>query len=96
MIHRTPSNLSKPRPLLPNSVRRFFSCFLKPETICKSIKVALVVGPILISINHIDTVIRGQVDLYCAVKMALTFMVPFCVSGYATATTMMAQSGQNN
>lgn len=91
MTNTTPEAPSRNQEPLPNVVRRFLACFFKPETLYKSLKVALVVGPILIFINHIDTVLQGRVDLLCAMKMAMTFLVPFGVSGYATATTLMSQ-----
>jgi hypothetical protein len=96
MTPDTPFVLSRVEPLPSNVVRRFFSCFFKPETLYKSFKVALVVGPILISINYFDVLIQGRVTWLCAAKIGLTFLVPFCVSGYATATTLMAQCCQED
>ena len=52
---------------------------------------ALVVGPILGLINHFDLVAGGGLTGTRLFKICLTFLVPFCVSGYSSATTMMAE-----
>jgi hypothetical protein len=41
---------------------------------------AVVVGSILIAINHGDAVLAGTVDDNRVFKMALTVLVPYCVS----------------
>ncbi len=48
----------------------------------KTIKVALVVGTIIFSINQLDVVIRHKATLNTYLKGALTYLVPFCVSNY--------------
>ena len=49
----------------------------------RALKVAAVVGSILAVINHGDTIITGHVTLKHWVQVALTFLVPYCVSTYA-------------
>ena len=41
---------------------------------------AVVVGAILITINHADALLRGDVDTVRALKMGLTVLVPYAVS----------------
>ncbi|MGH3500010.1 MAG: nitrate/nitrite transporter NrtS [Nocardioidaceae bacterium] len=41
---------------------------------------ALVVGTILFAINHLDTVLRGAATAETWVKIAITYLVPFCVA----------------
>jgi hypothetical protein len=41
---------------------------------------AVIVGAILIAINHADALVRGDVDLGRALKMGLTLLVPYTVS----------------
>jgi hypothetical protein len=41
---------------------------------------ALVVGAILIGINHGGAILRGEVDGGRMLQMALTALVPYCVS----------------
>jgi hypothetical protein len=41
---------------------------------------AVVVGAILIAINHGDAILAGTVDTARLAKMSLTVLVPYCVS----------------
>jgi len=49
----------------------------------RALVVALVVGTILFGINQLDAVLRGELTLTLAVKVALTYLVPYCVSTYS-------------
>ena len=68
------------------------SCFFHHRTVRKAIRVALVVGPILGMINHFDLLLGAEVTLLRLSKITVTFLVPFCVSAYSSATTMMADA----
>ncbi|MCB2189048.1 MAG: nitrate/nitrite transporter NrtS [Deltaproteobacteria bacterium] len=70
--------------------RLFFSSFFHPRTVARSIKVALVVGPVLATINHLDSVLSQGLTSALMIKIGLTFLVPFSVSGFSSAQTMMA------
>lgn len=70
----------------------FFSYFFCPESVRRAIRVALVVGPILGLINHFELLVGGEVTRVRLFKICLTFLVPFCVSSFSSATTMMARS----
>ena len=48
---------------------------------------ALVVGSVLVAINHGDSLLRGEVDAERAWRMGLTVMVPYVVS---TLSSVMA------
>ena len=49
---------------------------------------AFVVGTVLISINHGDAILRGQVDGLRMLKMGLTVMVPYLVSTFSAVGAM--------
>ncbi len=49
----------------------------------RALRVALVVGTILFAINQLDAVLRGELTLVIAAKIALTYLVPYCVSTYS-------------
>ncbi len=51
-----------------------------PAVVRRALGYAVVVGAILISINHGDAILRGDVDRGRLTKMALTLLVPYCVS----------------
>jgi hypothetical protein len=55
---------------------------LHPPNLRMSLIVAAVVGTILLVINQLDVLLRGQATPLVWVKIALTFLVPFCVSNY--------------
>lgn len=48
----------------------------------RTVRVALIVGTILFSINQLDVVLRGKATAMTYFKSALTYLVPFCVSNY--------------
>ena len=55
----------------------------------RGIRVAVIVGPILIAINHWDTLLHGQVTAVIVIKMILTLLIPFCVSVYSSVSTII-------
>jgi len=61
----------------------------------RAVKVAAVVGPILTVINQGDVLLHGPYSSRTWLKIALTFLVPYCVSTYASvqATRQLERSG---
>ena len=49
----------------------------------------IVVGVILILINHIDALIRGDIDTIRVVKMGLTILVPYTVSTLSSVQSLL-------
>ena len=49
----------------------------------RAIRVALIIGTILLVINHADEFLRGQVTALVVAKVGLTYLVPFSVSTYS-------------
>jgi len=52
----------------------------QPSVVRRALKYAFVVGLLLITINHSDAILHGQVTGTRLFKMALTVMVPYIVS----------------
>lgn len=52
----------------------------EPTIMWRALKYAVVVGAILISINHGDAIMKGEINGVRLLKMALTVMVPYIVS----------------
>ena len=50
--------------------------------------VAMVVGTILVAINHGDAIIRGDLSMGRLLRFALTVMVPYCVSTYSSVSAL--------
>jgi hypothetical protein len=50
--------------------------------------VALVVGSILVIINHGDAIVRGDLSAGRLLRIALTISVPYCVSTYSSVSAL--------
>ena len=48
----------------------------------RTVAVALLVGTVLLTINQLDVVIAGRATQGTWLKIALTYLVPFCVANY--------------
>lgn len=68
-----------------NESRLFLKNFFRRETVLRAIRVALVIGPILIIINHHDQLLELDLTPRLVLKCILTFFVPYCVSAYSSA-----------
>jgi hypothetical protein len=51
-------------------------------------KFAVIVGAILIAINHGDAIVSGEVSTERWLKMGLTVVVPYCVSTLSSVEAM--------
>ena len=47
-----------------------------------SLSIALVVGTLFFAMNQLSAVLANQMTIAVALKGALTYLVPFCVSNY--------------
>ncbi len=54
-----------------------------PPVVNRALRVALIVGTILFIINQADVVLRGDLTTTVALKIALTYLVPYSVSTYS-------------
>ncbi len=58
------------------------------QVVWRALKVAAVVGPILIAVNQGDVILRRELDVDCFLKMGLTFLVPYFVSTFSSVAAM--------
>lgn len=65
-------------------MRECFALALERSVRMRGIKVAAVVGTILAAINHADALVRGPLPSIVCLKIALTYVVPYCVSTCAS------------
>jgi hypothetical protein len=56
----------------------------------RAINVALIVGSILALINHGEGLLAGTLTLKSWVQIGLTYVVPYCVSTYASVQAIRA------
>jgi hypothetical protein len=75
----TPVVAARPSPRTPSAVVRL-CC--EPHHLRTTIAVALVVGTVLFAINQLDVVLAGRASAGTAVKILLTYLVPFCVANF--------------
>jgi hypothetical protein len=57
----------------------------------RGLKFAIVVGLILVSINHADAIVFGQLSAVLWVKIGLTLMVPYWVSVFSSVGAVLEQ-----
>ena len=61
---------------------------LRPGVVRRSLRVALVVGTLLVALNYADRIWRSDIGTLDWVKMILTYLVPYGVSTYASVSTL--------
>lgn len=62
-----------------------------PTTVRRSLRVALVVGSILVAINYGDRIIAGSLGPVEFAKIGLTYCVPYCVATYAAVSALLGR-----
>ena len=79
-------------PVIVRSAGESFRLALRPSTVKRALKYAVVVGIILISINHGDALLNGDFSRDRLFKMALTLVVPYVVSTLSSVGAMREKS----
>ena len=64
---------------------------MKPSIVKRGLKFSIVVGTILIAINHGDTILKGNLTPTHLYKMALTYSVPYIVSSLSSIQALLQQ-----
>lgn len=82
-----PAILNQPDPPVPG----WFALAARPSVIRRGLMYALIVGTVLISINHGDALLRGDVGTGRLLKMGLTVMVPYIVSTLSSVGAIRGQ-----
>lgn len=82
--------------LLNNCSMSYGEALRHPITAKRALKVALVVGTILVAINQGDVLLHGHLPPIW--KIILTYMVPYSVSSYSSAAFIveLSRSVNNN
>lgn len=66
---------------------------LHPGHLRKTVAVTLIVGTVLFLINQLDVVLTHHATTLTWVKVALTYVVPFCVSNYGVLVATHRRPG---
>ena len=64
-----------------------------PGVVRRALGYAVVVGAILIAINHGDALLAGELDAVRLFKMGLTVIVPYMVSTLSSVSALRATKG---
>jgi hypothetical protein len=75
-------------------MKEWFQLALWPSVVKRALKYALIVGFILIAINHGDAILSGQVTRGRLLKMLLTVMVPYVVSTLSSVGVLLEMRGK--
>ena len=67
---------------------------LTPSIVRRALGYAFVVGAVLITINHGDALIRGDISVGRVLKMLLTICVPYVVSTASSVSALRDSAGQ--
>ena len=62
-----------------------------PSVVRRALKMAGIVGPILIAINHGDALLRGDVDGMRLFRIFLTVFVPYTVSTISSVLALRSR-----
>jgi hypothetical protein len=62
--------------------------------LAKTVRIALLVGTLLFAINQLDVFVRHNATAVTYLKVALTYVVPFCVSNYGLLVATRRQLGK--
>lgn len=74
----------------------WLSIATRPRVWRRALLYGLVVGAILIAINHGDALLRGDIDGVRVVKMTLTPLVPYVVSTLSSVGAIRNFEGRGN
>ncbi len=72
------------------SARRWLAVATERAVVLRACKFALVVGAVLIAINHGDALLAGDVSPGRLLKMGLTVLVPYVVSTLSSVGATLA------
>jgi len=70
----------------------FLTTALTREVVVSSLKVSLVVGTILVLINHDVAIFRFSLTGEKIYQITLTYLVPYCVSTYSSVKAINVRS----
>lgn len=77
-------------------MRRWLQIASTGPVVKRALKFTVVVGAILISINHGDAILRGDIDATRMAKMILTVFVPYAVSTASSVAALMEMEKVSN
>lgn len=71
------------------SMQRWFAIALSPRVIRRAVKVSLVVGSLLVVINHAPALWQGDLSRFRLFQIGLTYVVPYCVATWSSVAAWL-------
>lgn len=71
-------------------IRDWFKLAMQPTVVRRALAYAVIVGAILILINHSDALLKGDITTAHLWRMGLTALVPYLVSTLSSVGAMRA------
>jgi len=75
------------------TVARWMALAFQASVVRRALVYSVVVGAILIAINHAEAILRLDVPLTRVMQMGLTVIVPYCVSTLSSVGAMQSGRG---
>ncbi|NNL86449.1 MAG: nitrate/nitrite transporter NrtS [Myxococcales bacterium] len=72
----------------------FLELALRRDVVRRALRIAALVGTLLIAINHGDRILGGRVETGDLLKMFLTIFVPYGVSTVSSVAALRGQASQ--
>jgi hypothetical protein len=72
----------------------FFSLAFSSPVAGRAVKVAAIVGTLLAFINHGGEILTASVDYQGLLQIALTYLVPYCVSTWSAVRAIQASTSK--
>ncbi len=69
-------------------IRESLRIALRRDVTARGVRVSLIVGTLLVLINHGDAILSGHWTAREGIKIALTYLVPYGVSTYASVASL--------
>ena len=88
MVPVTEVERRKPRP---TTFTEWCSLVCRVSVVMRGLKFCVIVGIILIAINHGDVILRGELRPINYLKMGLTVIVPYMVSVFSSVGAIIEQ-----
>lgn len=72
-------------------MKRWFDLAMRRDVVLRGLKVGTIVGTLLAAINQGDAILAGELQSAVLWKVAMTYLVPYCVSTYAGVEAILRQ-----
>ena len=80
----------------PEEVPGFWTLARRRDVVLRGLKVAAVVGLILVAINHGAALLDGEFDASRGARILLTMAVPYCVSTWSSVAATTSRPGPSS